>query len=300
MIPPLLVAHGVSRTFGRGARRVHAVTGISLELERGAIVGLVGANGAGKTTLLRLLAGMLAPNRGHIRVAGHPPDSPAAHRVLGFAPDTMAFPPALTVRETLAYYARLHAPADRRATVVSRALAVGALEEVASRRVGTLSAGWQRRVALAQAALGARRVLLLDEPLAGVDPPARHALCERLASLAADGIAILLSSHDLPAVERLAARVVVLRDGVIGWSGSTRGVPRGRVLEVVLDGSPAVLPPGFRRTAAGLETDLRGGTAEAALALCRAHRLRVRASRVRVRSLEDAVLQALAARESPR
>jgi peptide/nickel transport system ATP-binding protein len=116
-------------------------------------------------------------------------------------------------------------------------------------------------------------------------------VCERLAALAAHGMAILLASHDLAAVERLAARVLVLRDGVIVHAA--RAMRHDRVLEVTLDAPPAVPPPGFRRTAAGLERDLGDGTVEAALALCRAYRLPVRGSRVRLRTLEDVVVETL-------
>ncbi len=180
-------------------------------------------------------------------------------------------------------------PARRAA--VARALATGGLEAVAARPVGRLSPGWLRRLALAQAALGLRQVLLLDETLAGVDPPARRALCEQLAALAAHGTAILLASHDLAAVERLAARILVLRAGVVVHT--VHPVRRRRMLEVLLDTPPTVAPPGFRRTAAGLERDLGDGSVEAALALCRAFRLPVRGSHVRLRTLEDEVVDAL-------
>lgn len=231
MTAPLLAATGVSRTFGRARRRFAAVTDVSLTLAAGEIVGIVGPNGAGKTTLLRMLAGLLAPDRGAIRVGGAPPNSPAAHRLLGFAPDSLRTPALLTVRETLEYYATIHADRARRRALVEDALAVGGLGEMAHRRVAQVSAGWLRRLALAQAALGGRRVLLLDEPLAAVDPPTRRALCQRLAALAAEGTAILLSSHDLVAVERLAARVLVLAGGTIRWEGSTAETPSQRGLE---------------------------------------------------------------------
>jgi ABC-type multidrug transport system ATPase subunit len=124
----------------------------------------------------------------------------------------------------------------------------------------------------------------------------RRALCDRLARLAQDGIAVLLASHDLTAVERLAGRVAILVRGRIVRSAATAELLRERVLEVVLDRPPVEPPAGFRVTATGLERDLGADSVEAALAVCRAHRLAVRASRVRLRTLEDAVLETLDAR----
>jgi ABC-type multidrug transport system ATPase subunit len=291
------VTHVYRRRGGRGSGAIRALDAVSLDVLPGEIVGLVGPNGAGKTTLLRLIAGTLAPAAGAITVAGAPAGSLAARRVLGFAPDTPVFPPALTTREVLEYYARFHARGTARRALVAAALELGDLAEVARQRAAALSLGYARRLALAQAGLGARRgagsVLLLDETLSAVDPVVRRGLAERLHRLAGDGSAVLLSSHDLTAVERLAVRVVVLVRGRVARAAPLPVLLRERVLEIVLDAAPAEPPPGFRVTASGLETDLGGGTVEAALAVCRAHRLAVRATRVRLRSLEDVVLDAV-------
>ena len=293
MSEAVLALHDLTRTFRRRGGTVRAVDGVSLELVPGEIVGLVGPNGAGKTTLLRLATGLLAPDAGTIAVAGAPAGSPAARRVLGFAPDGPVFPPALTVRETLDYYARFHALGPVRRALVAAALELGGLGDVADRRTAALSQGFAQRLALAQAALGGRRVLLLDETLSAVDPMVRRALCDGLQRLAARGVAVLLSSHDLAAVERLAWRVLVLVQGRVVRSAPLPVLLRERVLEIVLDAPPAVPPPGFRVTPAGLEVQLGTGTVEAALAMCRVHRLAVRATRVRLKSLEDIVLDAL-------
>jgi Cu-processing system ATP-binding protein len=295
-----LEARDLVRRFGRGRGRVVAVAAVSLALQPGEIVGVVGANGAGKTTLLRILAGLLDSQQGTVRVAGHPPASPAAHRVLGFAPDAPAFPAGLTVIEVLRYLAAFHAERAGVRAAAERAVRLAGLDEVAARPAAALSAGWRRRLALGQAMLGARRILLLDETLAGLDPVARRAVCDELAALAAGGAAILLSSHDLAAVERLAARVLVLRAGRVVREARTGELVGERVLEVTLDRPPPITPAGFRRTARGLELDVGGETVEAALARCRALGLPVRGSRVRLRTLEDAVVDALGDPAPPR
>ncbi|HET7789451.1 MAG TPA: ABC transporter ATP-binding protein [Gemmatimonadales bacterium] len=292
-VTPALSVEKIVKEYRAGRHAVRALDGVSLALLAGEIVGLVGANGAGKTTLLSVAAGRLAATSGTIGVPGAAPGSAGSRRVVGFAPDGAVFPPTLTVREVLDYYARLHVSGPRRAALVARALEIGGLAEVADRRAAALSRGFSQRLSLAQAAIGARRVLLLDESLSGLDPVARRAVCDRLAALAASGVAILLSSHDLAAVERLAQRVIVLHRGRIVREGPTTALLGERVLELVLDGPADRVPPGFRVTPFGVETDLGQGTVEAALALARAHRLAVRASRVRLRSLEDVVLDAL-------
>lgn len=292
MIAPILALRNVVRTFRRRGRAIRAVDGVSLELIPGEIAGLVGASGAGKTTLLRLAVGALAPDSGTVVVNGAPPVA----RAVGFAPEGAVFPPTLTVREVLDYYARLHVGGIGRRALVSEALELGGLGAVAGQRAASLSRGLVQCLALAQAALGGRQVLLLDETLSGVDCDVRNALAERLRRLAARGAAVLLASRDPAVLERLAVRVFVLREGKIVRAAPVAALVRERVLEIVLGAPPAEPPPGFRATPVGLETDLGHGTVEAALALCRAHRLAVRASRVRWKSLEDAVLEALDSR----
>jgi ABC-type multidrug transport system ATPase subunit len=265
--------------------RAPVLASVSLALLPGEIIGVVGPAGAGKTTLLRIAAGLLAPDTGTVRVC----DAGAA----GYAPETPVFPPALTVREVLAYYARFHATGARRRALVHEALELAGLAPAAAVRTAALGRADLHRLALAQAALGGRRVLLLDETLSGLDPLARRDLCGRVAHLAATGVAVLLAARDLGALERLGrGRVLVLRAGRVVRAGPLASLLAERVLEVILDSPPSEPPPGFRVTAAGLEAPLAGRTPEAALALCHAHRLAVRASRVRVKSLEEIVLDA--------
>lgn len=264
---------------------------VSLALLPGEIAGVVGPAGAGKSTLLQVAAGRTTPQRGEIQVCGMPTHAATA-RLLGYARQNPVFPAAATVCEVLDYYAQLHGRSTlRRHGLVREALELAGLAPVAGLRADGLEAADLHRLALAQAALGGRRVLVLDETLSGIDAFARRDLSSRIAHLAATGVAVLLAARDPVVLERLAARVIVLRGGHIVRAGSLAALLAERVLEVILDRPPAEPPPGFRVTATGIETPLNGRTAEAALALCRAHRLAVRASRVRVKSLEEIVLE---------
>ncbi len=266
----------------------------SLALLPGEIAGLVGPAGAGKTTLLRVAAGASRPRTGEVRVRGMRVTNPAARQLVGYASDNPAFPPALTVQEVLMYYARRHgAVSNERAPrgLVREALEIAGLTAAVELRVEGLGRADLHRLSLAQAAMGGRRVLLLDETLSGLDAFARRDLRGRIARLAAEGVAVLITSRDPAALERLAARVLVMREGRIVRAGPLATLLGERVLEVILDAPPPEPPPGFRITEAGLEAPLAGRTVEAALALCRAHRLPVRASRVRVKSLEEIVLE---------
>ncbi len=277
-----------------GAPRRSALRDVSLALLPGEIAGIVGSAGAGKSALLQIAAGCLLPSRGEARVFGMRVTDPAARRLIGYARDGTAFPPALTVREVLTYYARLHAdrggePAARR--LVREAFDASGLGSAAELFVSALGRADLQRLAVAQATLGQRRVLLLDETLSALDAVARRDLRGRIAGLAADGVAVLIAARDPVALECLAARVLVLREGRIVRAGPLPALLGERVLEVILDAPPREAPPGFRVTETGIEAPLAGRTVEAALALCRAHRLPVRASRVRVKSLEDVVLE---------
>jgi ABC-2 type transport system ATP-binding protein len=272
--------------------RAHGLDGVSLAILPGEIAAVVGPARAGKTPLLRIAAGALHPDAGEARVCGIPAADPAARRLSGYASEAPVFPPALTVREALGYYARLHALGAARRALVHDGIEKAGLGAVAHARIAGLARADLGRLAIAQAALGGRRVLLLDETLSGLDPVGRRDLGACLAGLAGTGVAILLAARDVAPLERLANRVVVLKAGRIVRAGSAAALLSERVLEVVLDAPPAEAPPGFRVTAIGLEASLVGRTPEAALALCRVHRLPVRASRVRVKSLEEVVLDA--------
>jgi len=279
--------------FPRAPRR-RVLCDVSLALVPGEIAGLIGPAGAGKSTLLQIAAGCLQPPHGEARVYGMRATHPAARRIVGYARDGTAFPPALTVREVLMYYARLHADGDGELAarrLVREAFDASGLSAAADLRVSALGRSDIQRLAVAQATLGQRRVLLLDETLSGLDAVSRRDLRGRIAGLAAAGVAILIAARDPVVLERLAARVLILREGRIVRAGALPALLGERVLEVILDAPPAEAPPGFRITEAGIEAPLNGRTVEAALALCRAHRLPVRASRVRVKSLEDVVLE---------
>ncbi len=265
---------------------------VSFAVVPGEIVGIVGPAGAGKSTLLRIAAGALTPDSGDARVCGILASDPEARRLAGYAGETPGFPPALSVREALGYYARLHAAGAAGRALVHAAIELAGLAHAAHRRAAALGRADVCRLAIAQAALGGRAVLLLDETLSGLDPVARRELGGRLCALAATGLAILLAAREVTPLERLATRVLVFRAGRIVRAGPVAALLGERVLEVVLDAPPPEPPPGFRVTAAGLEAPLAGRTPESALAICRAHRLPVRASRVRVKSLEEIVLDA--------
>jgi len=267
---------------------------VSLALLPGEIAGLVGPAGAGKTTLLRLAGGVRRPLTGQVRAWGMSIADPGVRRLIGYSSDSPVYPPGLTVAEVLLYYARLHcAQSNGRSPhgLVRESLEIAGLAGVAETRIEALTRAELHGLSLAQAALGGRRVLLLDEMFSGLDVIARRDLRGRIARLAADGVAVLITSRDPAVLERLAARVLVMSDGRIVRAGLLATLLGERVLEVILDAPPSEPPPGFRITEAGLEAPLAGRTVEAALALCRAHRLPVRASRVRVKSLEEVVLE---------
>ncbi len=287
-----LQARGVRRAFRRAFGRppVVAIAEASFELSEGEIACLIGPDGAGKTTLLAIASGRLRPDAGVVRVEGQPAHVPAARRIVGLAPRDPAFPPGLNVREMLGYSASCHVTGRERAGLVREAIDVAGLDAVVHRQATTLALPDARRLLLALAALGGRRVVLLDEPFAGLDAIARRDLGERLQRLAAAGASVLLSSSDPIGLERLVDRVLVLRAGRLIRVSPAAALLGGRVLEVALDAPPRQPPPGFRVTATGIEADLGHQSAEAALALCRAHRLAVRGSRVRFKTLDEATL----------
>ncbi|CAB1128827.1 ABC transporter-like protein [Candidatus Hydrogenisulfobacillus filiaventi] len=208
MTTPGLVVEEVSRHLD-GRLVVHP---LSFTLPPGRILALCGANGAGKSTVLKMVAGVLPPSGGSIRLDGL---APAARprdyaRALGYLPDRDPLPPRLTGAEILAFFAALKGIA--RPQITAMAVRLG-LEPVLDRAAGSLSQGYRRRLLLAQALAGRPRLLVLDEPGNGLDPRWSRELGRLLAEARTAGAAVLLSTHFMEEAEELADEVLFLHEG---------------------------------------------------------------------------------------
>ena len=191
---------------------VAAVRDLSFAVARGETFALVGPNGAGKTTTLKILLGLARPDTGRVAIGPDRlrPDDPRARHTLGYVPQRVAFPPGRSVRDVLGFFAALRGlPAE----AVDRALLRVGLGALADRRASTLSGGYTQRLSLAQALLGEPALLVLDEPTASLDPEATWEFRTLIEQLQREGTTVVLSSHLLSEVERIADRVLILVDG---------------------------------------------------------------------------------------
>jgi ABC-2 type transport system ATP-binding protein len=207
-----VVATGVRRTFGP----VEAVRGIDLTAAPGEVTALVGPNGAGKTTLLLVLATLLVPDTGDVRVAGYDPvtEADAVRARMGWSPDVFGLYDNLTGSEYLEFVGEAYRfPRQRAKERATELLAQIRLSEFADRPVHTMSRGQKQRLGMARALVHDPEVLLLDEPASGLDPRSRVELRELLRALARSGTAVIVSSHLLGDLEELADRVVFVDQG---------------------------------------------------------------------------------------
>jgi ABC-2 type transport system ATP-binding protein len=207
-----IVARGVRRSFGP----VEAVRDISLTARPGEVTALVGPNGAGKTTLLLVLATLLVPDAGEIRIAGHDPvaEPDAVRANMGWTPDVFGVYDNLTASEYLRFFAAAHRlAADDARHRAAELLDMARLAEFADAPVHVLSRGQKQRLGLVRALVHYPSVLLLDEPASGLDPHSRVELRTLLRRLAGDGTAVVVSSHILADLEEMADRVVFVDRG---------------------------------------------------------------------------------------
>ncbi|MEM8961453.1 MAG: ABC transporter ATP-binding protein [Acidobacteriota bacterium] len=216
-----VVFDNVSKFYGE----VLGVNRVSLTLAPG-IVGLVGPNGAGKTTLMNLMTGLLRPTRGEIRVLGIPTTDPVALcRQIGYCSQWDAFPRGMSGYKFVRGYLRVHGYAEPEAEALAhQAIARVGLTDAAHRRIGGYSKGMRQRIKLAQAIAHDPRVLVLDEPLNGLDPMARAEVIEIFQSLASTGRHVIISSHILHEVDMIADQVVLLTAGYVIAEGEVGGV----------------------------------------------------------------------------
>lgn len=233
---PAILVESLTKTFGSFT----AVRGLSMDVGRGEIVGLLGPNGAGKTTTMRMLIGVLSPTSGSARIAGH--DCFAERHVVmestGYLPDEPAFAGYLRGSELIRFCGRMHGLSSEQIRVraghlVARMKLDDALEEYAI----NYSKGMRKKLALVCALLHEPSVLIVDEPTNGLDPLATRELHALFRSLAADGTAVLFSTHLLDQAERLSDRVAILVDGALAAFGPLdalreRSAPGGSLEDV--------------------------------------------------------------------
>ena len=294
----VLSVSGLTKRYRSGvagcSASVDALQGMEMEVEEGELVGLLGPNGAGKSTLLFCAAGLLRPDSGRIAwfgttswPGGRPPG-------IAYAPERSMYHRFLSIRETLEFCATLHelSPPERTRRV-NEALERVDLATQAGKRVSHLSRGMVQRLGIAQALIGQPRLLLLDETLSGLDPVAARDVRVLLRALRDDGTTIVLSSHDLLALEHLASRIVVMKDGRSHASFDPATLTGGRWLVLTTDvpGLAARLL-GTRHSAVVQERDeihvpLGTSSPEDILADCVALGIDVRASRMRRDDLEQ-------------
>jgi ABC-2 type transport system ATP-binding protein len=211
---------GATKSFGRTT----ALDTVNLEVGAG-VTGLLGPNGAGKTTLLRIIATVLAPDRGTVTLLGRDPARPEDRRRirerLGYLPQDAGFNRGFTVFEFVDYVAILKQMTDRRARhdEVRRVMTLTGLEPVSGKRIRALSGGMRRRVGLAQALLGDPDLLVLDEPTVGLDPEQRLRFREMI-SLAGEGRTVVMSSHQTDDITALCSRITVIHEGRAHFTGT--------------------------------------------------------------------------------
>ena len=204
---------------------VAAVDGLSLQVKRGEVFGLLGPNGSGKSTTIKMILGLLDPSGGRIELFGRSPRSIAARQRLGYLPELSYLHPFLTAKETLMYYAGLCGLSRKIATErTKQLLAMVGLTDAAKRPVGGFSKGMARRVALAAALIGKPELLVLDEPTSGLDPVSTKEVKTLVKALAAGGMTVLMTSHLLADAEDICDRVMILDHG--------KSVAEGRVDEL--------------------------------------------------------------------
>jgi ABC-2 type transport system ATP-binding protein len=203
-----------------------AVRGLSLQISRGEIVGLLGPNGAGKTTTIGMIAGVVAPSGGTIKLGGF--DVASTRERIGLVPQRIALYPTLTARENLEFFGEIHGISRARLEErIESLLALAGLAPRQSESVANFSGGMKRRLNLVCALVHEPDFLLLDEPTVGVDPQSRERIYEAIEELSAKGLALLLTTHYLEEAERLCDRLAVMDEGRI--------VAEGTIDELILD-----------------------------------------------------------------
>jgi ABC-2 type transport system ATP-binding protein len=218
---PILAAEQLSKWYGQ----VIGLNDVTVSVPPG-ITGLLGPNGAGKSTFMKLITGQLKPSKGQVRVLGEPIwDNPPLFTRIGFCPEQDAFYDRMTGREWVTGLVRLNGLSDREARdAADRAIAAVELTAVAGRKIGAYSKGMRQRIKLAQAIVHDPDVLILDEPLSGMDPLGRRKTMRMIREWARQGKSVLVSSHILHEIELMTANILLINNGRILAEGNVHQI----------------------------------------------------------------------------
>lgn len=229
--PPVIQVRNIHRNFGK----LQAVRGITFDVLKGEIFGVLGANGAGKSTLLRMLCGLLDPSAGSATVAGFDvaKQPERVKQQIGYMTQRFSLYEDLTVQENLQFYASIYGVARaRRRARVEQLLTESSLTERRSQITATLSGGWKQRVALACATVHNPAILFLDEPTGGVDPVSRREFWERIHAIAMEGTTVIVTTHYMDEAER-CHRLAFIFNGTLLRLGTPSAVKEETGVAVV-------------------------------------------------------------------
>ena len=226
---PAVAVHGLTKIFPihfHPSRKVVAVKDLTLRIEPGEVYGLLGPNGSGKSTTLKIILGLVSPTRGRTEIFGRNSRLVESREAVGFLPENPYFYKFLTGAETLRFFGRLCGMTGAKLkNRVNELLDLVRLNKARDRRLGTYSKGMLQRIGLAQALIHDPRLVVLDEPTAGVDPAGSREIRDLIMDLKRRGITVLLSSHLLAQAQEICDRIGILADGVL--------VREGRLQELI-------------------------------------------------------------------
>jgi ABC-2 type transport system ATP-binding protein len=226
-VPPVLACQSLEKRYGATL----ALGGVTLQVERGELLGLLGPNGAGKSTLAKIACGLVKASGGRAEVEGTPAGSAPARAAIGYLAEMFRFPDWLTADELIALHQDLAGsaggPAER-----GELLELVGLGDARAVKVAAMSKGMQQRLGIAQALVGSPRLLLLDEPTSALDPVGRRVVRDLLRELRSREVAVVLSSHLLSEVELVCDRVAILLGGKIVANGAPSELARPRGVEI--------------------------------------------------------------------
>ena len=212
----LIDCQGLSKNYGK----TQALDDVNLQLQAGAPIALIGPNGAGKTTFLSLVCGFILPSSGSVSVLGHQPGSSEGLKHISALPQDAWMDPAFSIERQLRHYAQLRGMSSGQArTEAARVLDLVQLTDRAKDKPGSLSHGMRKRIMIAQALIGEPRLIMLDEPTAGIDPPNIRIIRDLIASQATKAT-FIISSHNLDELEKVCSTVVHLKEGRLQGTGN--------------------------------------------------------------------------------